>query len=160
MWLTHSHFDHCGGVQPIKKRFNGVILKGHLSEKEFRANAGDIAQSWGIPGITSCPEPDEYLNDGDQFDWKGIRISVLFTPGHSPGHLCYYLPEIGVLFCGDTVFSGSIGRTDLPGGNFELLIRSIKDKILILPNETRLLPGHGPDTTVEREKFSNPFLKQ
>lgn len=160
IWLTHAHLDHCGGVAEVKRQFRDASLLGHRDDRDFRGTVEEIARMYGIPdgSFENCPEPDRYINDGDRLTLGQVEFQALFTPGHAPGHLCFYCPQEKFLVCGDTVFAGSIGRTDFPGCSHEQLLDSIRSKILSLPGETRLLPGHGPDTTVEREKRSNPFL--
>jgi hydroxyacylglutathione hydrolase len=167
--LTHSHLDHIGGVVDLieyleKKQGQKPDLYGHIIETEMRSHAPDIAKAYGLSpnDYKACPEPDVYIEDGDLVEIGSIKLNVFFTPGHSPGHVVYY-SEKGessepVLFAGDTLFAGSIGRTDLPGGDYETLRRSIYDKIFTLPDNTLVLPGHGTDTEVGREKHSNPFL--
>jgi glyoxylase-like metal-dependent hydrolase (beta-lactamase superfamily II) len=105
------------------------------------------------------PEPDGRLEAGQPITvGTGVRLEVVATPGHAPGHVMFVAPELGWALVGDVVFQGSIGRTDLPGGDFGELMRSIRERVLTLPDETRLLPGHGPETTVGRERVGNPFL--
>lgn len=158
IWLTHSHLDHCGAVRALKQE-SAALLSAHPGEGEMRKHVPDIAAFYGITsGLESCPEPDRALNGGEQLAFGGCSFQVLFTPGHSPGHLCFYEPSEGILLAGDTLFAGSIGRTDLPGGDSATLLRSIREKILTLPDATRVLSGHGPDTTVGAERRSNPFL--
>ena len=159
IWLTHSHFDHCGGVAGLMAACSAKVY-GHPIEKEFRQRVEDVKRMYGITSksMTNSPEPTEYLTGGEALSFAEVSFSSLFTPGHSPGHLCYYAASENLLLAGDTLFSGSIGRTDLPGGHHSTLINSIVEKILVLPDDTRVLSGHGPDTTVGRERSSNPFL--
>lgn len=166
IWLTHSHLDHCGGVAPIVAKL-GVPLFAHPNERDLRARVEEIATLYGFPRGTmvNCPEPDVGLTGGETLSLGSFEFKALFTPGHSPGHLCFYCHCLNssaenMLIAGDTLFAGSIGRTDLPGGDFETLMTSIREKILTLPPNTRVLSGHGPDTTVGREAVSNPFLKE
>ncbi len=161
IWLTHSHLDHCGGVKALKEETNAVLY-GHAWEKEHRARVEDIKKMYGITDedMENCPEPDVFLRGGETLTFGPLTFEVLFTPGHSPGHLCFYERSQGVLIAGDTLFSGSIGRTDLPGGNHGMLLESIREKILSLPDNTRVLPGHGPETTVGRERRTNLFLAE
>lgn len=165
VWLTHSHLDHCGGVAQVLTRWQ-VPLYAHPGEAQMRAHLEEICAMYGIPpgDMQRCPEPSVKLVGGETLmlsggDVPGVEFKVLFTPGHSPGHLCFYAPAERILLAGDTLFAGSIGRTDLPGGDAETLLRSIKQQILSLPDETRVLSGHGPETTVGRERRSNPFFE-
>ena len=159
IWLTHSHLDHCGGVASLRQSAK-IKLLGHADEIDLRENVELISEMYGIPKglMQDCPEPETYLYGGEELFCGEQKFEVLFTPGHSPGHLCFYCPEAAVLIAGDTLFAGSVGRTDLPGGDQGLLMSSIRDKILCLPDNTRVLSGHGPDTTVGRERSTNPFL--
>ena len=161
IWLTHSHLDHCGGVKKIKAA-TGARLIGHPDERVMRENVTQICRMYGLPlgVLDDCPEPDQFISGGEILELGNFKFRVLFTPGHSPGHLCFYCAQENLLIAGDTLFAGSIGRTDLPGGDHNRLIKSIRDEILTLPGETRVLSGHGPDTTVAREARSNPFLKE
>ena len=161
IWLTHSHLDHCGGVAHLI-RLSGAKLRAHLGESVFRAKVEEIAKMYGVPpGIfENCPEPDFGITGGDKVSLGPDSFDVLYTPGHSPGHVCFYHAGDATLIAGDTLFAGSIGRTDLPGGDHKTLIRSIREKILVLPGTTKVLPGHGPDTTVAQEARTNPFLQE
>jgi hydroxyacylglutathione hydrolase len=160
IWLTHSHLDHCGGVADLLA-FKNVPLYGSILEAEFRKNVTNIAMMYGLDSgaLKNCPEPSNYLEGGEQLSFLNNNFQVIFCPGHSPGHLCFYAKDLGVLIAGDTIFAGSIGRTDLPGGNHGQLIENIKSKLLGLPSETRVLSGHGPDTTIGHERASNPWLR-
>jgi hydroxyacylglutathione hydrolase len=166
IWLTHSHLDHCGGVQEVLDRYK-CPLYGHKNEQFLRANVEKIASMYGLPreGLKNCPEPDVYISGGEKLavsdseEGKDNYWQTVFTPGHSEGHLCFYNQSLETLICGDTVFRGSIGRTDLPGGNLKTLLKSIKQNIFPLPDSTRLLSGHGFDTTLAAEKASNPYFR-
>ena len=160
MWVTHSHLDHCGGVAALKRRL-GLPLCAHAAEREMRGSVESYAELFGIGGcgLENCPEPDTLLCGGEELAVGASTFKVLFAPGHSPGHLCFYSAQDRMLLAGDVIFAGSIGRTDLPGGSMEVLLASIRETILTLPDETRIYPGHGPSTTVGREKVSNPFLQ-
>lgn len=159
VWLTHSHLDHCAGVAPLLKKFP-VPLFAHPDETQMRAHVQQIAAMYGLPSTEweNCPEPDTKLRGGETVTVGSQEAQVLFVPGHSPGHVAFYFAAGGILLGGDCLFQGSIGRTDLPGGNHKQLIASIRDSILTLPDHTRVLSGHGPDTTVGFERETNPFL--
>jgi len=159
IWLTHSHFDHCGGVAQLKAA-TGARLKAHKAESVMRNHVEQIVEMYGLPreGMKNCPEPDEYIDEGDDLRLDSWSFQILYTPGHSPGHVCFYQKDEGILIAGDTLFNLSIGRTDLPGGDYATLFRSLEEKILVLPDATQVLPGHGPDTNIGFEKKNNPFL--
>jgi hydroxyacylglutathione hydrolase len=159
IWLTHSHLDHCGGVKPLIAA-TGARLIGHPAESLMRSRVRDIAAMYGLPPgeLEDCPEPDRFVSGGEIVAVGEETFEVLFTPGHSPGHVCFYNQANGIVIAGDTLFEGSIGRTDLPGGDFEVLMRSIKEVLYRLPPDTAVLPGHGEDTTIGREMRTNPFV--
>jgi hydroxyacylglutathione hydrolase len=149
---THAHFDHVGALPELKSH-TGAAIAVHNLEKEIYEGARDMAAFFGYD-IESLPEPDIYLKDGDPIKIGELEFRVIHTPGHSPGGLCLY--GNGVVFTGDTIFAGSVGRTDFYGGSIEELKSSFK-KILSLPQHTKIFPGHGPETTVEVELKENPF---
>lgn len=151
---THAHFDHVGAVRPLVDATGAPFL---LFEKELPVLqvAADRAALFGIT-IPAPPAPDRLLREDDVLSLGGGTFRVVHTPGHSPGHMC--LLGDGLAFVGDVIFQGSIGRTDLPGGDYETLIRSIATHLLVLPDTTVLYNGHGPATTVGRERRTNPFL--
>ena len=109
--------------------------------------------------VSTPPPPDEYLFDGQEIKIGELSIMVMFTPGHAPGHVSFYLPDYRVLFDGDVLFQDGIGRTDLPGGDYDTLMETIKEKLLRLPDETKVFSGHGPATTIGQERRNNPFLQ-
>jgi hydroxyacylglutathione hydrolase len=151
---THAHFDHIEGLTGLLKSIKAPIL---LHEGDLRLYE-DIKSQGKIFGmeLERTPPWDHMVKDGDNLFFGELSMKVLHTPGHSPGSIT--LATGGVAFTGDTIFAGSIGRTDLPGGSFETLISSAKEKILSLPDQTKLYPGHGPATSVGHEKKFNPFL--
>lgn len=161
--VTHGHIDHAGGVDGVAT--NGVTAYIHPDDidmarhpqEQLRALLGN--QAAGVDGFTVAT-PFEHLKDGEVLQLAGVSFSVIHTPGHTPGHCCFHLPQEGVFFSGDQLFAGSIGRTDLPGGSYEDLMASMRDKVLPLPPQTRVLPGHGPSTTLAAERSANPFLKE
>lgn len=159
IWLTHSHLDHCGAVLPLMESL-GVPLVAHPAEEAMRSQVRGIAQMYGLPASEwfDCPEPSIAIHGGEVLSLGKLHAEVLFTPGHSPGHVSFYFRSEKVLVSGDALFAGSIGRTDLPGGDHKTLIKSIKEKILTLDDDVRVLSGHGDDTTVGEERRNNPFL--
>lgn len=159
IWLTHCHIDHCGGVKDLKDATGAKVL-GHRAEAEMRAHAEDICRYYGIPlgSMKNCPEPDQYIEGGETLLFAGHEFKTLFTPGHSPGHIAFYNEPNKFVLSGDALFAGSIGRTDLPGGDTETLLSSVRGQLFTLPDDTRVLSGHGDDTTIGIEKKTNPFF--
>lgn len=163
LWYTHAHFDHIGGAGEIADGLNPLPLVAlHPADHGlWRAEGG--APLFGFK-IDPGPEPTIDLFDGQVLQLGGARIEVRFTPGHTLGHCIFYVPPgppataAGLCFCGDLIFQNSVGRTDLPGSDPDALVRSIKTQIYTLPDNTRLLPGHGAETTVGYEKKNNPFV--
>ena len=156
---THAHPDHAGANAALKARF-GVPVLMHRAEAAMLRHAEPLLQRLGLP-FEPPPPPDALLEDGDAIAPGEIVFRVVHTPGHSPGGICllHDLSSPPILLSGDTLFAGSVGRTDLPGGSQEALEASIRYRILPLPDETLLLPGHGPETTLGRERNSNPYLR-
>lgn len=152
---THGHFDHVGAI-PQLSRSTGAKVAIHREEKPVYLSAKDFGRMWGFE-IDELPEPDLLLAEGDHIRVGELKFDVLHTPGHSPGGICLYGEK--VLFSGDTIFAGSVGRTDFPGGSAEMLRQSFR-RILNLPGETRIYPGHGPSSTVETERRENFFIHE
>jgi glyoxylase-like metal-dependent hydrolase (beta-lactamase superfamily II) len=152
---THGHIDHIGANKDIKDKY-GIPLYIHEGDKEMLA-LGHQSEISIFLGAKESPAPDEYLKEGDEIKINNSFLKVIHTPGHSPGSVC--LLGDGLLLSGDTLFNMGVGRTDLPGGSWEELERSIRSKIFALPEDIMVLPGHGPSTTVGREKNSNPFIR-
>jgi hydroxyacylglutathione hydrolase len=152
---THGHFDHVGANKRMKE-VTSAPLAIHPEDVPMLSQLSRSAASFGLAADNS-PEPDLLLNDGDTVAFGDITLAVIHTPGHSRGGICLYTK--GHLFAGDTLFAGSIGRTDLPGGDYDTLITSIKEKLLSLPDDTIVYTGHGPETTIANEKRMNPFLR-
>ena len=162
--LTHGHFDHIGGCEELKEAAdayagehgeNPVKIYAGEAEKKFLLDTkSNLSKDMGRPVTVTA---DVYLKDGEELDLDGIRIKVLATPGHTAGGVSYYFPEGGFLICGDTLFQESVGRTDFPTGSMSTLVRSVKEKLFILPEETVVYPGHGDSTTIGHEKKYNPF---
>jgi glyoxylase-like metal-dependent hydrolase (beta-lactamase superfamily II) len=155
--LTHAHFDHIAGVRQCSESgFPPPRVALHPADFELYRQGGGAAQ-FGIP-LEAAPAPQVLLQNGQVLHIGNIELIVYHTPGHTRGHVIFYCPAAEAAFCGDLIFAGSVGRTDLPGGDYDQLIASIRSTILVLPPETRLLSGHGPETTVAEEIVSNPFL--
>jgi glyoxylase-like metal-dependent hydrolase (beta-lactamase superfamily II) len=154
--LTHTHIDHVGAVAQLADEYACPVLMHAEAEPMLKA----LPQQAVMMGLRfgRMPAVDGYIADDEAIEVGGLRLHALFTPGHAPGHLAFYAEGQGVVFAGDALFAGSIGRTDLPGGSMEVLLRSIEERLLTLPDETRVLPGHGPETTIARERQTNPFL--
>ncbi len=152
---THGHFDHVGGNAGLK-RATGAKLAIHRLDAPMLEHLGATAAAWGMTAENS-PTPDMFLEDGDILPVGDISLEVLHTPGHSPGGISLFTD--GMVFVGDLLFAGSIGRTDFPGGDFDTLIRSVKTKIFPLGDEVQVMTGHGPSTSIRRERLSNPFLQ-
>ena len=152
--LTHGHWDHVAGVHEIKAVFDAPVYLHEADVPLYRM----VAEQAGLFGFQADPQPpeDHQPKDGDVITLGPFQFEVLHTPGHTPGGVCYKIG--GIVFVGDTIFHGSIGRSDLPGGSGEQLLASIRQKILTLDDEVLLYPGHGPPTTVAVERASNPFL--
>jgi len=155
--VTHAHIDHIAGAQQLKALTGAPIL---YNQHDLPLVAMmDIQAGWlGLASVPLVLPPDADLADGQAVTVEGIAGSVIHTPGHTPGSLCLYVPAENLLLAGDTLFAGSVGRTDLPGGNTFKLLASIRERLLPLPDNTTVIAGHGPNTTILRERTTNPFL--
>lgn len=153
---THCHLDHVFGNQWIHETW-GLLLHIHPKEKQVLDFAPASGLMWNLP-FTNYGAELKYINEGDTIELDGDKLQVLFAPGHSPGHVCFYCKEQNFIIGGDVLFRQSIGRTDLPGGDHTTLLNSIRTQLFTLPNETVVYSGHGPETTVGYEKQHNPFL--
>jgi glyoxylase-like metal-dependent hydrolase (beta-lactamase superfamily II) len=159
--LTHGHVDHMGGAG-LFQRSTGVAVHVHPDDDYLTLEpAHQLQRLFGAspPGEWAPPEKRTDLSDGDVLALAGFSLEVRHTPGHTPGHCCFYLEAQETLFSGDQLFARSVGRTDLPGGDWETLLASMKSRVLDLPDETQVLPGHGPQTTIGSERRHNPFLQ-
>jgi hydroxyacylglutathione hydrolase len=155
---THAHIDHVGGIEALKRSTGAAVLMNEGDLPLYRNLA--LQAAWLGVAPPAAVEVDQFLKDGDSFKCGGHSLEVLHTPGHSPGSLCLHLPgDHPTLFSGDTLFQSSIGRTDLWGGSFDEIIRSIRNSLLQFSDATRVFPGHGPATTIGEERESNPFLQ-
>lgn len=155
--LTHGHIDHIGGVIGISRCFADVEVLIHAQDVHFLEDT-ELNLSYLAGNRTERFTASRTVSDGDVIDLGGIRLQVLHTPGHTPGSISLYVQDQGTVFTGDSLFAGSIGRTDLPGGDHQLLIQSIRQQLLTLPGQTIIFPGHGPSTTIGSELRHNPFL--
>jgi hydroxyacylglutathione hydrolase len=155
--ITHAHIDHVGGAALLKKATGAPVL---LNQQDMDLLAMmEMQAGWlGVETPEVAP-PDASAEDGLAVGLSTLPAEVLHTPGHTPGSICLLFPEQQLLLAGDTLFAGSIGRTDLPGGNGRLILRSLHGRLLVLPDATRVVPGHGMETTIGEERQSNPFLQ-
>ncbi|MDD5829197.1 MAG: MBL fold metallo-hydrolase [Lachnospira sp.] len=153
--LTHGHFDHILAAKEVCERC-GVKLYASLQEQEvLESPVINLSENYGM---NVSIKADETLSDGQILNLAGMDIKVLLTPGHTKGGVCYYVESENILFSGDTLFAESVGITDFPTGSMSMIVRSIKDKIMVLPDNTRVYPGHGEGTSVGYERINNPFL--
>lgn len=154
--LTHAHIDHIEGISRLHRRIEAPIYL-HPDDRRFYENAPMQAVQFGLT-IAPLPSPSEKLAHAQRLKFGSLVFEVRHVPGHAPGHVMFYAEKHKLAFVGDVVFNGSIGRTDLPGGNYQELMRSIRQQVLTLPDATVLYSGHGPPTTVGDERVGNPFL--
>jgi glyoxylase-like metal-dependent hydrolase (beta-lactamase superfamily II) len=155
--LTHAHIDHVEGIHAVRAAFPDAPILLHDDDLALYRQAAEQAAWFGLQ-LDPLPEPDGRLEPGAPLAFGPHDVEIRHAPGHAPGHVIFVVREAGVALVGDVIFLGSIGRTDLPGGDFHRLLRSIREEVLSLPDEMRLLTGHGPETTVGHERRHNPWL--
>ncbi len=156
--LTHGHFDHILGISKLKEIAGDAPVYAAREEKECLNHNTINLSGYGDPRIYTL-EADHYLDDGQELSLIGRRIVCLLTPGHTAGGMCYYFPEAGFVASGDTLFRGTVGRTDLPSADDRAIVPAIREKLMTLPDDTVVYPGHGPATTIREEKNGNPYLR-
>jgi hydroxyacylglutathione hydrolase len=154
---SHAHIDHILAARAIVEATGAPFLL-HEHDLPIAEHMPTAARMWMNVDVPPAPTPDAYPVDGDDLEVAGVTLKIIHTPGHTPGSLCLYAPEAGLLFSGDTLFRESIGRTDLPGGDFAQIRNSLTQRLLTLPDDTRVLPGHMQETTIGHERAHNPFL--
>ncbi len=159
LWLTHGHFDHFADHSEVKQSFPGARILIHQADAPKAQHPEVQTRLFGLPLVIEPLKPDDYATDGQQLKIGNISVTVLHTPGHSPGHVCYHLPEEQIVIGGDLIIDGSVGRTDLPDSDHSQLEASIR-KIMALPPATHLLGGHGEPTTLQYERAHNPSVQQ
>ncbi len=158
IWLTHGHIDHAGGAMELKEALGIDIIGPHADDKPLLDNLEAVTQRFGLTDAVRNCVPDRFLSEGEVLSFGDHRFEVLHCPGHAPGHVVYYNRAQAFAHVGDVLFAGSIGRTDLPGGDHATLIRSIKEKLLPLGDEIGFICGHGPGGRFGEERRNNPFL--
>lgn len=154
--LTHFHFDHCLAAEPLRSA-TGASLLIHREDAPYLIKPPALFRFF-VPGVPRGLVADRTLEDGEHIPVGGLEVQVLHTPGHSPGGISLWVPDEGVIFCGDTLFREGLGRTDFPGSSHEVLLASIRNKLFTLPDETIVYPGHGPETTIGHERRYNPWI--
>ena len=161
--ITHGHFDHAGGAADLKEALEReyarpVPIEGpHRDDQFLLERIPDSAARWNVHGLKACVT-DRFLEDGDEVHFGGVVLKAIHYPGHSPGSIVFFQPDVALAIVGDVLFAGSIGRTDLPRGDHATLMRSIREKLLPLGDDVGFLPGHGPTSTLGTERTTNPFL--
>lgn len=161
LWLTHGHFDHMEGGAEIVNATRAIV-KAHAADRHLFENPesmrGFIQMFMPEHPLIVPVKTDVWLKQGDRFEALGVPVEIRHVPGHADGNVAFVIPALGAAFVGDSLFAGAIGRTDLPGGSFEVLQKSIREQLYSLPDETVIFPGHGPQTTVGAEKQENPYV--
>ncbi|MEQ9247516.1 MAG: MBL fold metallo-hydrolase [Nitratireductor sp.] len=158
IWLTHGHIDHAGGAMDLKEALGVPLIGPHEDDRELLANLENQARMFGLDQSVRNVTPDRYLREGETVSFGEHEFEVLHCPGHAPGHVVFFNRKARFAHVGDVLFNGSVGRTDLPGGDHEALIRSIREKLLPLGDDIGFLCGHGPGGRFGDERRSNPFL--
>jgi glyoxylase-like metal-dependent hydrolase (beta-lactamase superfamily II) len=158
IWLTHGHVDHVAGATDLKTNLKVSIEGPHKDDLFLLQHVAETGRSYGMWNASNVT-PDRWLEEGDQVQIGELTFNVLHCPGHSPGSIVYFNPVQRLAIVGDVLFAGSIGRTDLPGGDYQQLIESIKDKLLPLGDDVAIISGHGPTSTIGHERATNPFLQ-
>jgi hydroxyacylglutathione hydrolase len=158
IWLTHGHVDHVAGAKDLKTNLKVSIEGPHKDDLFLLKHVAETGRSYGMWNASNVT-PDRWLEEGDQVQIGELTFAVLHCPGHSPGSIVYFNPVQRLAIVGDVLFAGSIGRTDLPGGDYQQLIESIKDKLLPLGDDVAIISGHGPTSTIGHERATNPFLQ-
>ncbi|MEO0546741.1 MAG: MBL fold metallo-hydrolase [Pseudomonadota bacterium] len=159
IWLTHGHIDHAAGAMDLKDALGVEIIGPHKDDASLLGGLEQQAQMFGLSGKVRNCVPDRWLDEGETLSIAGHTFEVFHCPGHAPGHVVFYNADDHFAHVGDVLFSGSIGRTDLPGGDHETLITSIKSKLMKWPDDVNFICGHGPDSSIGKERATNPFLK-
>lgn len=159
IWLTHGHLDHAGGADELRERLGIPVIGPHKDDKPLLDRIESQAEKFGVGTGMRNVVPDRWLEDGEKISFGDHHFEVYHCPGHAPGHVIFYNRAQGFAHLGDVLFNGSIGRTDLPGGDHETLLRSIRDKVLPLGDEVGFICGHGPGGRVGEERRNNPFLR-
>jgi glyoxylase-like metal-dependent hydrolase (beta-lactamase superfamily II) len=155
--ITHAHIDHVGAVAALVDEYSCPVLM-HAEAEPMLEQLPTQAIMMGLR-FGKVPTVDRYIEDEEVIEVGGLELRSLYTPGHAPGHIAFYIESEELLLSGDALFAGSVGRVDLPGGSMEVLMRSIEERLLTLPDETSVYPGHGPKTTIGNERRHNPFLQ-
>jgi glyoxylase-like metal-dependent hydrolase (beta-lactamase superfamily II) len=157
IWLTHGHIDHVGGAAELRDALKVPIVGPHIADKYMLDHVVESGANFGMTDVRNFT-PDRWLDEGDQTQIGELNFDILHCPGHSPGSVVFANKEMGFALVGDVLFNGSVGRTDLPGGDHATLIRSIKDKLLPLGDHVGFICGHGPGSNIGHERMTNPFL--
>ncbi len=158
IWLTHAHIDHAGGAGELACRYDIPIVGPHRADSFWINALAEQSRMFGFPPAKTF-EPSRWLEQDDQVKVGEVSLKVLHCPGHTPGHVVFYQPKAQLMFVGDVIFKGSIGRTDFPQGNHNVLLNSIRQKLFSLPDKVSFVPGHGPMSNIGFEKRNNPFFQ-